>query len=59
MNARESALQTILADIASELRLALLQTVPSDDQIMVGHIRDSLIKAEAALSVGAERRWAA
>ena len=59
MNARESALQTILADIASELRLALLQTVPSDDQIIVGHIRDSLIKAEAALSVTSEGRWAA
>ena len=59
MSHLESALHIILADIATELRLALLQTVPSDDQVVVGHIRDSLIKAEAALSVSAEKRWAA
>lgn len=59
MTAADSAFHTVLADIATHLRIALLQSLPGDDRTIVGHIRDSLAVADAALSIGAEKRWAA
>ncbi len=31
-----------IQEAASELRVALAQTIPSDDQVIVGHVREAL-----------------
>jgi hypothetical protein len=54
MNASELVLHNALIEIASGLRVALLQSLPSDDPIIIGHMRASLATAEAALGKAAQ-----
>jgi len=35
-------IQTLVDEVAAHLKCALLQSIPSDDQIILDHIRDSV-----------------
>lgn len=55
---------TRLEDAIAHLSAALVQSIPSDDQIIMGHVRDALAllrehrAAERAYDADAERRHA-
>ena len=45
----EREFRDALTDIASHLRVALSQSLPTDDQVIIGHVKDSLSRAQSAL----------
>lgn len=49
MTTTEMELRSTLNEIACDLRVAILQSLPSDDQIILNHVKAALYRAETAL----------
>jgi hypothetical protein len=42
--------QELLEDAAAHLQTAITQSIPTDDQIIIDHVRDALIELRAVLA---------